>query len=312
MKFLIYGAGVIGSIFAGKLASSGCDVTVLARGKRFNELKKHGVILMRPGAKKQEQIFVKVIDALIPEDIYDYIIVVMQRTQVDTVLPVLSQNKSPNIVFVVNTAAGYDSWVEAVGGKRLMFGFPSAGGERQNGQVNYFIGKGFMRIFQTTTFAEYSGKITQRLDAIVQIFRKAGIPAVTTLNMDNWQKNHVAMVTSIGNALYKYDGDNYALSHSYKDVRLMISGIKEGFSVLNQLGIQITPTKLYFFKLPTGMLAIIFKVFMGTKLAEITMAKHTVAAKDEMKALQDEFDILIRKSGMITPSINQLRKNLIF
>jgi ketopantoate reductase len=194
--------GVIGSIFAGKLASSGCDVTVLARGKQFNELKKHGVILMRPGAKKQEQVFVKVIDTLTPEDI--------------------------------------------------------------NGQVNYFIGKGFMRIFQTTTFAEYSGKITQRLDVLVQIFRKTRIPAVTTRNMDNWQKNHVAIVTSIGNALYRYDGDNYAFSRSYKDVRLMISGIKEGFSVLNRLGIKTTPTKLNFFKLPTGLLAIIFKVFMGT------------------------------------------------
>lgn len=38
MRILIYGAGVIGSIFAGKLASTGCDVTILAGGKRLNEL----------------------------------------------------------------------------------------------------------------------------------------------------------------------------------------------------------------------------------------------------------------------------------
>ncbi|MDR1957433.1 MAG: NAD-binding protein [Planctomycetaceae bacterium] len=35
MRILIYGAGVIGSIFAGKIADSGHDVTVLARRKQI-------------------------------------------------------------------------------------------------------------------------------------------------------------------------------------------------------------------------------------------------------------------------------------
>jgi hypothetical protein len=40
------------------------------------------------------------------------------------------------------------------------------------------------------------------------------------------------------------------------------------------------------------------------------MAKHTVAAKPEMQALQREFDRLIQKSGMETPAIDRLRENL--
>ena len=68
-----------------------------------------------------------------------YIIVVMQRTQVDSVLPILSKNCSKNIVFVVNTAAGYDDWAQAVGSERLMLGFPSAGGERTDGKFSYYI-----------------------------------------------------------------------------------------------------------------------------------------------------------------------------
>jgi 2-dehydropantoate 2-reductase len=158
MRILVYGAGVIGSIFAGKLAASGQDITVLARGKRAEELRKDGVILSVPGAKKIEITQVNVTENLDPDDQYDYIIVVMQRTQVDEVLPILAQNQSKNLVFVVNTAAGYDKWVEAVGSDRLMLGFPSAGGERHDGKVSYFIGKGAMRAFQTTTFGEYSGK----------------------------------------------------------------------------------------------------------------------------------------------------------
>ncbi len=78
----------------------------------------------------------------------------MQRTQVESVLPILEKNKSNNIVFVVNTSAGYTEWAQAVGGQRLMIAFPSAGGELVRGEVHYFIGKGFMRAFQTTTFGD--------------------------------------------------------------------------------------------------------------------------------------------------------------
>lgn len=50
---------------------------------------------------------------------------------------------------------------------------------------------------------------------------------------------------------------------------------------------------------------------MGTRLAEITMAKHCIAARPEMISLQEEFDRLIEKSGMKTPNIDQLRQNLL-
>lgn len=54
MRILIYGAGVISSIFAGMLAASGKDVTVLARGKRLEELRQNGIVLSMHGANKNE------------------------------------------------------------------------------------------------------------------------------------------------------------------------------------------------------------------------------------------------------------------
>ena len=83
MRILIYGAGVIGSIFANKLAHSGNSITVFACGKSFEELKNNGIVLANPKTQKVEQITVNVINALLPNDQYDYIIVAMQRTQVD-------------------------------------------------------------------------------------------------------------------------------------------------------------------------------------------------------------------------------------
>ena len=316
MRILIYGAGVIGSIFAGKLAASGQDITVLARGKRAEELRKDGVILSVPGAKKREITRVHVIEKLDPDDRYDYILVVMQRAQVDEVLQILARNQTKNLVFVVNTAAGYDPWVEAVGSDRLMLGFPSAGGERRDGKVSYFIGKGLLRAFQTTTFGEYGGeysgesggKKTARVLQLIRAFRHAGIPSVFCADMDAWQKTHVVMITSIANALYAYDCDNYRLSHAYADVRLMVKGIREGFTVLKRLGYGITPAKLQYFMLPDWLVARVFKVVMGTRLAEITMAKHCIAAKAELACLQAEVDALVAQSGIATPAMDKLRE----
>lgn len=310
MKFLIYGAGVIGSILAGKLLKAGYDVTVLARGKRFNELKEKGVLLKGTYSDKTGCCPVRVIDRLEPGDLYDYILVAMQKTQVDAVLPDLSKNKSPNLVFMVNNCLGYDSWAKAVGAKRLMLGFPSAGGERRDGVVTYFIGRGLIRLFQTTTFAEYRGERSARLKLLVYAFSKAGVPSVTVSDMDAWQKTHVSIVTAIGNALYKHGCDNYELSKSKEDLMLMASGIKEGFRVLKRNGIAVTPGKLWYFKLPDRMLAFVFRFIMNTKMAEITMAKHTIAARDEMRVLQADFDCLVRRSGLPTPHIDQLKKYL--
>lgn len=311
MRILIYGAGVIGSIFAGRLAASGEDVTVLARGKRLVELQQSGIRLCISGTALTEVIPVKVIDRLAPDDRYDYIMVAMQRTQVDPVLPILSQNLSENIVFVVNTASGYDQWAKAVGGERLMLGFPSSGGERRQGTIHGFVGKGFTRLFQTTTFGEYRGRKTERVQRLIDAFQRSGIPAVFCPDMDAWQKTHVAVVTSIANALYQYDCDNYRLAKSYAGNRLMVRGIREGLAVLNRLGIKTTPLKLNVLKLPVWITGGAFMVIMGTKWAETAMAKHCLAAKDEMICLQAEFDALIKSSGLKTPAIEELRKYLL-
>ncbi len=311
MDILVYGAGVIGSVFAGKLALAGNKVTVLARGKRFEDINSNGIVLVNPKNQKREHVPVAVTDKLLPHMYYDYIIVAMQRTQVDEILPVLHQNSSRNIVFAVNTASGYDKWVNAIGNDRLMIGFPSAGGERREEAVHYFVGKGVQRVFQTTTFGEYSGEKTERVKLLIDLFNEASIPSVFCSDMDAWQKTHVAVITNIANALYGVNCDNFVLGRSYRKVREMVLGIKEGFQVLRKNGVTPTPKKLWWFNLPAPILTVVFSAFMRTAMAETTMAKHCAVAKPEMIALQQEFDELIKKSGVQTPCIDSLRENLL-
>jgi len=71
MKILVYGAGIIGSIFAGKLAKNGYNITVLARGNRYREIMENGIILNNSLNNKLDKINVKAIDTLNETDIYD-------------------------------------------------------------------------------------------------------------------------------------------------------------------------------------------------------------------------------------------------
>lgn len=310
MRVLIYGAGVIGSIFAGRLARSGVDVTVLARGKRLEEIRRTGIVLMNPKTRRKETAHVKTIDTLEPSDLYTYVFVVMQRSQVDAVLPTIACNGSRNVVFVVNTAGGYDAWASALGPERLLIGFPSAGGERVDGVVQAFIGKGLLRMFQTTTFGECDGRRTERIDTLIRLFRRAGIPSVCSHDMDAWQKTHVALVCNVANALYGCRCDNVRLGRSRSSVRQMVLAIQEGRRVLRKNGIRPTPWKLAWLDAPAGIVTASFCWFMKTKLAETTMAKHCMVAHGEMRHLQMEFDALICRSGLHTPAIDRLREQL--
>jgi 2-dehydropantoate 2-reductase len=45
MKTLFFGAGPIGSLYAHRLYQAGVDVTILARGDRYDFIKQNGLIL---------------------------------------------------------------------------------------------------------------------------------------------------------------------------------------------------------------------------------------------------------------------------
>lgn len=295
-RILIYGAGAIGSIFAGKLANAGYNVTVLARGKRYEELCAKGIVLKNALSCRFEEYRVQCIKELERSDIYDYLLVVVQNHQIDEILPKLRENKSNNIVFVVNNPLGYEKYINAIGKERVMIGFPSAGGERKEGVVTYFIGRGIARIMQSTTFGEVDGSESERLNKLIKIFRRAKFGPAKSNDMDSWQKTHIAFVIPIANALYKFQSDNYKLAKSKKTIKQMIFATREGFRALRDNGINVTPKKLNFYYLPVWLITALYQIIFRTKIAEYSMAKHTVVAREEIETLEQQFLELYKES----------------
>jgi 2-dehydropantoate 2-reductase len=132
LNILVYGAGVIGSIYAARLQESGQNVSILARGQRLQNIHGHGIVLEDVLTGRTTTTRINVVAQLEPEEAYDFVVVI-GKNQVSAILPLLAaNNRTPNVLFLHNNAAGPREMINALGRKRVLFGFPGAGGKRED------------------------------------------------------------------------------------------------------------------------------------------------------------------------------------
>jgi len=306
MRILVYGAGVLGSLYAAGLQEAGHDVTMLARGQRLADLHQHGLVLEDDATGQQRCVDVGIIHQLLPEDAFDFVLVVVRKNQIPAVLPALAANHAtPNVLFLVNNAAGPQTLVDALGRERVLLGFPGAGGARVGQVSRYSRGDGTA---QPPTLGELDGQLTPRLQAIARALEAAGFPVAICPNMDAWLKTHVAIVSPIANALYLAGGDNYRLAHTRDGLVILARAIREGLRVLRALHIPILPPLWRLLPwIPEPLMVLQLQRILDSPRAELVMARHANAARDEMQTLADEFQALAQVSGVPTPNIDRLR-----
>ena len=309
MKILIYGAGVIGSIFAARLHGPEHEISILARGERLADLLQHGLILRHAISGEETFLRVPVVAKLSPSDTYDLVIVAVRLDQLATVIPDLAGNRRvPNLLFMVNNAAGYGEWLAAVGADRLMVGFPGVAGARKGPFVEYMQSPLFL---QRTTVGEPDGRITTRLRSVAHLFRHADFPVSLCRNMDAWQKTHAAIVVPLAAGLSAVDGIGAALTQNTEVVRLMIQALREGFAVLKELEVPITPAHLRLLELvPTCSLEDLLLQWARTPEFDVLVASHVRTARKEMKCLADQLIVLSRSISIETPALDELSKFL--
>lgn len=305
-KILIFGAGVIGSVYAGRLALAGHSVSVLARNKRLQELELNGLLIFENG-KKILKANVTVISELETDDIYDYIFVTLRKDQLNEALHVLGQNQSKNFVFMVNTSSGYSDWIGQVGLERVIPAFPGAGGKVENGVVHFSLTS---RFIQPTTLGEIDGKTSQRITELAQILSDAGFPTSISKKMDTWQKSHLAMVCPLAYGIYFDGGNNYTFSKNKPAIFQMNKALKEAFSFLKKSGLGVEPLKLNIFRLiPLPILNLLMALIFNTKWAETVISNHALTARGEMEMLFNDFILLAKDKGY---QLNELKKLSIF
>lgn len=291
MKLLIYGAGVIGCLYAALFGEAGYDVYVYARGKRLETLKKHGLLYIKN--KRVNKAKVNIVDKVENSDIYDFIFLTVKENQAHTALAELSENKSPNIVTMVNTLESYGNWEKICGHSRIIPAFPGAGGSFEGNVLKAALTP---KIIQPTTFGEISGEKTLRITALENIFRSSGIPYHIVKKMHDWQLCHLAMVVPIADAYYEADNPEKAGNETALMYRTAYR-IKRNFQILHRMGIEICPPKMNLFRIiPTAVLSVGLGSVFKSNFGKVFMYCHSMNAPDEMRSLHRQFYGFIKKS----------------
>jgi 2-dehydropantoate 2-reductase len=310
MKTLIYGAGTLGCLYAHRLFQAGRDVTLFARGKQHSFIRENGVVLINELTGEQVSSKVRVVDGLAEEDAYDLVVVLIRKNLLPPIIEALSRSPHVrNILFMGNNALGFDQYLSHLPEERVLFGFPGAGGSREEGVVHYVDSEKPNGKRMPITIGERDGRIKDRTKQITSLFESSGVPVNVVADIDGWLKYHVALVSPIANALHMHDCDNYALAKDREGLRLLVSACKEGGNVLKKLGYsKRQPSKWnLFYWMPEFMTAKVLQKLLGSRFAEIAFARHARAGGDEMRCLADEFKTLIDQTSRPTLNIDKLR-----
>ena len=259
MRVLIYGAGVIGSLYGALLSEAGYEVSLYARGRRLQSLRKNGLLYKEGGTVRTAE--VNVLGRLEPTDRYDFVLLTVRENQLIPALEELRENNSPTIVTMVNSLGAYDDWEAVCGKGRILPAFPGAGGGFDGEVLDAALTPA---IIQPTTIGKKDGR--ERVFAA--LLKSAKIPVQIVGNIRAWQLCHLAMVVPIADAYYeaaipKHAGDDHPL------MKKTVTQIRSNLSSMSRIGIKLTPTKMNVFRLlPISMTATILGYVFRSSFGE--------------------------------------------
>jgi len=283
MKILIFGCGVIGSVYATKFAEAGYDITAYARGNRLKELQERGLLYKSGDQIKKSNVIVT--DSI--EGIYDYVFVTVKNEQVNSALEEVKSIKCNNIVTMVNNPQGYDEWNSKLGDGRLIPAFPGAGGVIVDGVLDAGLTPA---IIQKTTFGEINGKQSKRIEILERIFIRSKIPCEICCFMRDWQLCHLAMVVPMADAIYLDGGDNYTAGNNAVVMQKTANEIKRNLKVLKNNGYHIMPGKMnMFITMPSSILATGLSKIYASSFGRRFIYSHANKARTEMTTLRKSY-----------------------
>ena len=297
-KILIVGAGVIGSVYAVKLMQAGCDVTLLEKEERYNQLLNDGLKIKDVRTKIDKSVKIRVIDCLGKNDCYDYVLVAVRNENLKELYPILKNNCSSNVVFMTNNYLGAQAYINELGRSKTIIAFPGVAGKIDKGIVKYRM---LSRFIQPTTIGSLSEQNSARVKTLKDILCKAGFCVRINKDMNSWLLNHLALICPMACAIYFDGGNNYSVASNEKALIVLTEAIKENFEfIANETDLKINPVIFHFFiKCPPEILFFILKWIYNTKWAELVISDYAIKAKEEIKILS---------LGILKTAINRGKK----
>ena len=300
MRILIIGAGVLGSNLAHSMKKSN-DITILARNKTYENLKNNGLIIKHKLGKKTIDHF-NVIEKLDENDIYDVIFVVTRFSSLDSIIPIIENNKSKNIVFVGNNIT-VEKYMN-INNKNVLFAFFMAAGKKYDGYINSIC-------LNKIQIGRVDGKNIND-EFIRSIFKETKIKVIIENKMNDYLKAHACAVLPLVFASYKVNGNLKLLKKDKEYSLLIMDAIIEGYNVLKKLGYEILPKGEYETCVnKKNLCAFIYRFMFSNFMGKICISDHAMSAKEEFLLLNSEFEKLKEKAQIETKVYDKLKLELL-
>src|SRR5471030_2897055 len=107
MKVLVFGAGVIGQIYAGRLSAAGHTVTLVCRKSTAARLEATGIILCRNGVIGTP-VFPKIVAHADDAGLVDVALIAIRRDQVIAAIPELRRIRATTVVSLIDLPLGIE------------------------------------------------------------------------------------------------------------------------------------------------------------------------------------------------------------
>lgn len=308
MKILVFGAGVIGCIYAAKLFAQGHEVKLLTRNKRHEDLERNGIKLKErlTGAITTHR--VPIVHELKPTDFYDLIMVTVRFDQLENVMPLLQANTaSAEILLMLNYPGNLENIKNQLPGKQLIIGFPGVGGSKEGNQIDYIQIKQ-----QKTTLGEIDGTKSDVVVNLKSLFESAGFKTEVSFYIRDWLKTHAVFISCISAAIFA-KGSSVELASDKGSVQAMVAAIRQGFRALQSLGISIEPgnLKTIFLKMPNWFSVWYWRRAMKSDLGRLAIEPHAKAATGEMRIVASEILTFVKTSSVPIPGMQRLLTDFI-
>jgi 2-dehydropantoate 2-reductase len=302
VRILIVGAGVIGSVYAGRLLAAGHAVTLCARSDRLAELEGSGLILEDAQTGQRVCHQAAVVGPTEAAGVRcDIALVAVRRDQMMITLPLLHTLKA-DVVFFGNAAGLVSPLTEAMG-PRALFGFPAAAGVREGAVVRFVVIRQ-----QKTMLADPGHPRSERVLALSKMFRTSRFPTIIAADANDWLTAHAAFIVPIALALYRVGVQPRLLAADEQLLRMMVRSTRQAFGALAATGNTDIPRNLLwlYVRLPERFAMYYWRHVLSGPRGELWFAAHTRSAPEEMASLAHALRSVIDRAGYRAPALDSL------
>jgi 2-dehydropantoate 2-reductase len=197
MKIVIFGTGGVGGYFGGRLAQSGEEVVLIARGEHLKTIREKGLVVesLKGDFRIQPALATDQITDIGPVDV---VLITVKAWQVPDAASSLQPLLGPQtfVVPLENGVEAADQLIEAIGVERVVGGLCKI--------ISYIAGPGKIKhagAEPMVAFGELDHRKTERTEKLLQAFLKAGVTARIPDDIQEaiWEKFlFIASVSGIG------------------------------------------------------------------------------------------------------------------